>query len=131
MEDPTPRPGAERAVTPMSGALLTFDLADEARRLWQEHAAQSGRNAKTLVKHPDFRIVLMVVRERHRIQEHQASGRISIQTVSGHIRLRVSREGSAEAIDLPAGHVLVLESGIRHDVEALADAVVLLTIAGQ
>lgn len=121
--------GAERAVEPMSAPCLAFDLENEVGRLWEEQAARSGRNARTLVKQPDFRLVLTVLRAKERIQEHQANGRVSIHTIHGHVRLHVSQRGSADAIDLPAGHVLTLDRGIHHDVEALIDSAFLLTIA--
>jgi hypothetical protein len=43
--------------------------------------------------------------------------------------MRVSQTAAENTIDLPAGHVLVLDRGIYHDVEALVDSSFLLTIA--
>ena len=90
-----------------------------------ENAWQGGRNSKTLVKHPDFRVVLTVLKSDARLHEHKAAGRISVQAMVGHIRMHVREK----AIDLPAGHMLVLERGLPHDVEALEDSAFLLTIA--
>ena len=129
MTNQAPPRRAERPLEPMSAPRLQFDLDAEIRGLWQEDAARAGRNAKTLVKHPDFRIVLMVLRGRSRIDEHEAAGRISIQAVRGHIRLHVSHEGAGETIDLPTGHLLVLDRNLRHDVEAEVDSAFLLTVA--
>lgn len=113
----------------MTAPRLRFDLDEEIRRLWQEPASGAGRNARTLVKQPDFRIVLVVLKANHRINEHGADGRISIQTVRGHIRMRVDRQGADETIDLPAGHLLALDRGIQHEVEAGVDSAFLLTVA--
>jgi quercetin dioxygenase-like cupin family protein len=124
-----PPHGAERPLEPMSAPLLQFDLDEEIRRLWQEDASRAGRNAKTLVKHPDFRIVLTVLKANGRIREHKSDGRISIQTVRGHIRMHVSRAGTEETIDLPAGHLLALDRNLQHDVEADVDSAFLLTVA--
>jgi quercetin dioxygenase-like cupin family protein len=124
-----PVPGAERDVGPLNAPSLQFDLDEEVRRLWRENASRAGRNAKTLAKQDDFRIVLTVLTGGRRIQEHQAAGRISIQAVQGHIRVRTGREPSSEPIDLPAGRLLVLDRGVRHDVEALTDSASLLTVA--
>jgi quercetin dioxygenase-like cupin family protein len=129
MANDTVPAGADRAFQPMSESWLEFDLEDEARRLWQEKASRAGRNAKTLVKHADFRLVLTVLKSKNRIQGHKASGRISIQTIRGHIRMHVSRSETMETIDLPAGHVLALDRGVHHDVEALVDSAFLLTVA--
>ena len=55
-----PVPGAERDVGPLNAPSLQFDLDEEVRRLWRENASRAGRNAKTLAKQDDFRIVLTV-----------------------------------------------------------------------
>jgi quercetin dioxygenase-like cupin family protein len=124
-----PVPGAERDVGPLNAPSLQFDLDGEVRRLWRENASRLGRNAKTLAKQDDFRVVLTVLKAGRRIQEHKAAGRISIQAIQGHIRVRVGRESASEAIDLPAGRLLVLDRGVRHDLEALTDSAFLLTVA--
>ncbi len=107
-------------------ALLTFDLDAELERLHAEEGWQQGtRNAKTLVKEPDLRIVLIALRQGGRMEEHRAPGRLSIQTLTGRLRLQVREQ----TIDLPAGHVLVLDPDVAHDVEALEESAFLLTIA--
>jgi quercetin dioxygenase-like cupin family protein len=120
---------AERTLDTLKAPSLGFDLEGEVKRLWQEDASRAGRNAKTLVKHDDFRVVLTVLRAGRRIQEHAAAGRISIQTVQGHVRIRTRHVPTAELLDLPAGQLLVLDRGVRHDVEAVDDSAFLLTIA--
>jgi quercetin dioxygenase-like cupin family protein len=45
--------------------------------------------------------------------------------VSGRIRLRVA----SQQVDLPAGQVVVLESNVPHDVEALEESAFAITIA--
>ncbi len=116
----------ERPMHQVAGALLTFDLFGEVERLRGEESwRQSMRNAKTLVKEPDLRIVLIVMRKGGRMEEHRAPGRLSIQTLTGHVRLHVLDQ----TIDLPAGHVLALDPDVAHDVEALDESAFLLTIA--
>ena len=105
--------------------MLSFDLNAEIEQLRKEDAWQGGRNSKTLVKHPDFRVVLTVLKSRARLHEHKAAGRISVQTIAGHIRMHVE----STVFDLPAGHLLALERAIPHDVEGLEDSAFLLTIA--
>jgi len=90
-----------------------------------ENAWQGGRNSKTLVKHSDFRVVLTVLKFGARLHKHKAAGRISVQTVAGHIRMHVENK----VFDLPVGHLLALEWAIAHDVEALEDSAFLLNIA--
>ena len=106
---------------------LQVDLAAEIEHLHREDSWQrdTGRSSKTLVKQPDFRVVLVAMKEGTEIKEHRADGRISIHTIAGHLRLRLPDQ----VVEVPAGHLLALDRCIGHDVEALADSVFLLTIA--
>ncbi len=116
----------ERPMHEVARSSLTFDLFAEVERLQTEESWRQGtRNAKTLVKEPDLRIVVIVLRQGGRMEEHRAPGRISIQTLTGRVRLRVRDQ----TIDLPAGHVLMLDPDVAHDVEALDESAFLLTIA--
>jgi len=117
---PTPRP-KEATSGPFSG----FDLEFETAKLYAEDTWQSGRNSKTLIKYPDYRIVLIALRSGARMPEHQAAGRVSVQTISGRIRIHVA----ANEFDMPAGQLLVLDRSVPHDVDALEDSAFLLTIA--
>lgn len=67
----------------------------------------------------------MLMKAQTRIEEHHADGRISVQTIAGHIRMHVA----GKDFDLPVGHLLALDHEVRHDVEALEDCAFLLTIA--
>src|SRR5512144_3221814 len=88
----------------MADPFLEFDLARELDQLHCEPEPASGQNAKTLVKYDDFRIVLTALRPRPRIPGHGTGGRISVQTVRGHIRVRAL----GRMFDLPAGSLLAL-----------------------
>ncbi len=116
---------ALRLPGPLESPALPFHLNAEIEQLRKEAAWQGGRNSKTLVKHSDFRVVLTVLESGARLHEHRAAGRISVQTVAGHIRMQVD----GKVLDLPAGHLLALERAIAHDVEALEESAFLLTIA--
>jgi quercetin dioxygenase-like cupin family protein len=110
----------------LTGIQLVFDLEVESAQLRLERGFREGdRNANTLVKAEDFRIVLTTLHAGARLQEHHADGSVAIQTLSGHLRLRVR----GETIDLPAGQLLALAAGTAHDVEALEDSVFLVTLA--
>lgn len=119
------RSAAVRTPGPLECPMLSFDLTAEIERLRREDGWQAGRDSKTLVKHPDFRVVLTVLKSGARLHEHRAAGRISVHTIAGHIRMHVD----SKTFDLPAGHLLALEREIAHDVEALEDSSFLLTIA--
>jgi quercetin dioxygenase-like cupin family protein len=110
---------------PMAAPFLEFDLKRELEQLHNEPGWGTGQNARTLVKYDDFRVVLTALRARARLPGHQTEGRISIQTVVGHIQVRAQ----GRTFDLPAGSLLALDQGIPHDVEALEESAFLLTIA--
>jgi quercetin dioxygenase-like cupin family protein len=109
----------------MTGPFLEFDLEREIRELHDEDAWRSGRNSRTLAKYADFRVVLMALKKGVRIAEHKADGRISIQTIVG----RISVRALGRTFDLPASRLLTLDRATVHDVEALEESAVLLTIA--
>jgi quercetin dioxygenase-like cupin family protein len=118
----SPQRPAER----LAGPVLAFDLEREVEQLRQEPAYQQGtRNADTLVHQPDFRIVLVALKSGGRLQDHEAEGRVAIQALAGRLRLQLPDR----TVELPAGHLLALEAGIAHDVEALEESAFLLTIA--
>jgi quercetin dioxygenase-like cupin family protein len=119
------RSGAVRKPGPLGNPMLTFDLNGEIKRLREENSWQGGRDSKTLVKNEDFRIVLTVLKANALLHEHKATGRISVQVVSGHIQMHVQDK----VFDLPAGHLLALDRAVPHDVKALEDSAFLLTIA--
>ncbi|HWG87455.1 MAG TPA: cupin domain-containing protein [Candidatus Acidoferrales bacterium] len=128
MNDSPKQPASSSAVRspgPLERPILSFDLDAEIQRLRDENAWQGGRNSKTLVKHPNFRVVLTVLKSNARLHEHKAAGRISVQAVAGHIQMHI--EG--KVFDLLPGHLLALEREIAHDVEALEDSAFLLTLA--
>jgi quercetin dioxygenase-like cupin family protein len=109
----------------MGARHVQFDLGAELDLLQQEREWQSGHNSKTLVKYDSLRIVLIAMKARTRIPEHQTEGRISIQTIHGHIQVRAT----GRTFDLATGGLLALDQGLRHDVEALEDSAFLLSIA--
>ena len=109
----------------MAAPFLEFDLARELDQLQREPQPPNGQNGKTLAKYDDLRIVLIALRAHARIPGHRTEGRLAVHTIRGHIRMRALER----TFDLPAGSLLTLDQGVPHDVEALEDSAVLLTIA--
>ena len=106
--------------------VTALDLADEAAMLRREPSWQQGdRNAKTFVKAGDVRLVLTTLKQGAIVKEHRAPGSAVVQTLSGRIRLRLPDQ----AVDLPAGALVVLEANLPHDVEALEESAFTITIA--
>jgi quercetin dioxygenase-like cupin family protein len=121
-----PEPAHRRPhAPPMASPFLEFDLTAEVNQLRSETTWNTGRNARTLMKYDDFRVVLTVLRANMRIREHKTEGRISVHMLSGHIRLNAS----GRMFDLRPGSLVALDQGTPHDIEALEESAFLLTIA--
>lgn len=121
-----PRRGHEFIEGTLSTPSLQYDLLEEIKQLRQEESwrQETGRSSKTLVKYADLRIVLIAMKAKTRMHDHKTAGRISVQTLSGHIRLHLPDRTE----DLPAGHLLALDQCLEHDVEALEESAFLLSI---
>jgi quercetin dioxygenase-like cupin family protein len=120
------RPHAE-SERPLHGPLQRFDLEAEVSRLREEGAWQSGqRNAITLRKGEGMNVVLMVMRSGDRLEEHAAQVPISLSIREG----RIAFTAGEEIIEGGPETLLTCDAGVRHTVEALSDAVFLLTVAG-
>lgn len=110
---------------PMAAPFLEFDLDRELEQLHREPEWASGQNAKTLAKYDDFRVVLTALKPHRKIPGHQTDGRLTIQTVRGHVLMHA--EG--RTFDLTVGRVVALDRGIVHEIEAVDESAVLQTIA--
>ena len=111
----------------LSGSVLQFNLASELDQLHRDESwlQPTGRSSKTLVKYADLRIVLIAMKANTRMHEHTAAGRISVHSLSGHIRLHLPEQ----VVDLPAGYLVTLDQCVPHDVEATEESAFLLTLS--
>jgi quercetin dioxygenase-like cupin family protein len=111
----------------LADPLLKLDLERELQQLRREDSWQreTGRSSKTLAKYPDFRIVLILMKAGSRMCQHKAEGRVSIQQLHGQVCIYLADR----KVNLSAGHLLVLDCGVLHDVEALEESAFLLTIS--
>jgi quercetin dioxygenase-like cupin family protein len=109
--------------SPVQGS--SFDLTEIARELRGEGAyVRDGHTARTLVREADLRVVLVAMRAGAVIKEHQAADTASIQTLGGHLRIRLPDR----VVELSSGRLLVLERGLQHNVEAIEESTLLLTL---
>jgi quercetin dioxygenase-like cupin family protein len=105
---------------------MNFNVITEIAQLHDEEVwARTGRNSKTLVKQPDFRIVLMALKKGGRLEKHSADARTSIQMLKGRVKLQLAEQ----TVDLQEGHLLVLDRALEHELEALEESAILLTIS--
>lgn len=110
---------------------VVFDFATIAQEMRSEEAyLREGHTARALVREHDLRVVLVAMKDGSRIAKHIANETVSIQTVTGQLRLqlpRLARQREDRIVDLPVGRLLVLERGNEHDVEAVGESAFLLT----
>ena len=109
----------------MEGESLTR-LSEE--QLAAAREAESGRAAFTIFggREHDLRQTLIALVEGRARAAHEAPGEASLQVLRGRVRLHAGED----AWEGGEGDYLVIPQ-TRHDLEALSDAVVLLTVASR
>ena len=111
----------------LADSIIVSDIESQLKEIKLEEAWDSnGHNARTLVKHPDFRIVLIAMKKGTHIPKHNVDRELSIQVLQGHVRLHIARR----AVDLAMGNLVALDQGLPHDLEAMEESAFLLSIAG-
>lgn len=118
----------ERLLTERSldSPFVTFDLPTLITQMKREDSWPTDkRNAMTLLKGRELRIVLIVMQAGTVIQAHQTDSPINVQVLEG--RLQLSTD--SESVTLGKGQMLALQPGIRHGVEARKESAFLLTLA--
>ncbi len=116
---------APREGRALSGPAITFAIAEEIKLLRQEPEWISGtRNSVTVVKSSNLSVVLTAIKKGATLCGHQVDGPITLQVVSGAIQFSVAGEPRT----LVAGTVIALDNAVPHDIEALEDSELLLTI---
>ena len=116
-----------RSDRPLDVPLLHVQLTEQLERLRQEPTWRtSGRNAITLTKEPGLRLVLMLLSKGTRLPEHRAAGPLTLHVLTGSMTFRAGDRAQT----LASGELIVLESAIAHEVEALEESTCLLTLAG-
>lgn len=116
---------AEGTSRKLDAPILRLELAKEVAQLQQGPKwNNSGQNAKTLVKSSGLRVVMMVLKRGASLGKHETVGLISLQTLEGRVRLKLPND----VVDLPVGVLLSLGGSVPHDLEAIDQSVVLLTI---
>ena len=105
--------------------LSQFDLQHELAESQRHKLWASGIHSKTLDKRQDFRVVLISMEAGALIKEHHADGTSSVQLLKGHIRYSTL----GQVYDLGVGKLLTLGASIKHEVEAVEESALLLTIS--
>lgn len=102
-----------------------FALAAESQSLRDEpRTARDGHRQITLFRGGGLSILLFDFERGGWLKDHAADGYVIVQVLSGEIRIATADE----EYRMPAGSLLVLKPGIRHDVRAEAESRMLLTV---
>ncbi len=137
MTTPQPEPHQPayiRAHGPLEVPLRVIRLQSHIATLQAERAWREGdRVAQTLVKEGGLRVVLTLMRAGARLQPHATAGAVTIHCVQGRLRLlSPGHTGDlSHSVELIAGELAALDTGLPHTVEAIADCAFLVTIAQQ
>jgi quercetin dioxygenase-like cupin family protein len=119
----------ERLRTPpverFAGDSHAFDLHAELAALRSEpHKSQDGHRQITILQQAPVAHVLFSFNPGGKLDEHSTNGFVAIHVLEG--RLMVHADGQDNA--LKAGHVLYLRPNVPHDVRAIEESAMLLTV---
>ncbi len=113
------QPEAARAGT-------VVDLAGVARELHADAESSSvGHAARTVLREPDLRVVVIAMRAGATIAEHHAGDTATVQVLHGHLRVRLGDR----VVELGAVHLLPIERGVAHDLVAVSASAFVLVLA--
>ncbi len=117
-------PGMLRRPAATGGPVLGIDLAAAASQLQQENTWSGKRNAVTLVKHQDFRLVLVALKAGARLARHGVHGSALIQVLAGRVRITIY----GQDLSMTAGQMVSLDPQLDHEVSSVDDALLLITL---
>lgn len=103
-----------------------FNLASAVATLRAEPGAgQHGHRQQVLYRHGSTTVALFIFEQDAALPPHTAEGTVIIQTIEG--ELRIGTEAAQHL--LPAGSIMTLAPGVRHEVAAVRPSVMLLTVS--
>ena len=102
-----------------------LDLETTADRLIGELPGHR-RRTETLARERGVSVVLMAMEAGDAIEEHSAKGPVSVHLLRGHASLQANEHDH----ELRPGQLLLIQPEVRHDLRALEQSVVLLTVSG-
>lgn len=107
-----------------AGPLDLVALGD--RLLTEAAAARSGRSGQTVYgdRHHHLRQTVIALRAGEAMRDHESPGEATLHVLVGHVRLG----DETDTIDCHAGDLVAIPPR-RHRLDAVTDAVVLLTVA--
>lgn len=110
----------------LSEPMMIFDLAPQVRELrGDESYRRSGRLGRTLARSGRLRLVLVALNSGIEVGTHQADSPMTLQLIEGRLGFRIN----GEPHELRQGQVLFFGPGDAHDIRALEESALLLTLS--
>lgn len=106
------------------GDQLYFQLPAEVEWLRSHLSEERARRGETLVKEGSLNVVLTAIRKGGTLGEHEAPGPATVLVVEGRVRMHVGDR----IVEMGAGEMVAFDAHVRHDVVALEDSAILITI---
>ena len=107
------------------GTVTTSTLGALLSQLRAErHPARDGHRQITVFHRTPIAHVLFAFEPGGKLERHSAQGEVTIHVLEG--RLLIEADGDEH--DLPAGHILILDPNVLHDVRAPESSAMLLTV---
>lgn len=103
--------------------IRVFDIGLEALDL--ALSTDPVRTGRTIARLDDLRLTLMSLKSGATIMPHKTDHEISIQTISGRVVIHTAQA----QVDLPSGRIAVLNRDTVHDITALVDSAILITVS--
>ena len=86
----------------------------------------AGLGHSTVLSAPDVRVVVLSFAAGHVLKAHRAPKTLLMQALDGHLRITAGGAGT----ELVPGALLRLEASLMHEVEALEESRLMLTMIG-
>jgi quercetin dioxygenase-like cupin family protein len=111
---------------PLAAPMMIFDLEPRLRELRADESyRRSGRLGHTLAKSGRMRITLVALNGGVEVGTHHAESPMTIQLLEGALTFTVA----GREHELKAGQVLFFGPGEAHDIRAMEESALLLTLS--
>lgn len=106
--------------------MMLFELAQHLKDLTSDESySRSGRLGRTLARSGRLRLVLVALRSGVEVGTHHADSPMTIQLIKGRLGFTIR----GQPYEMGTGEVLYFGPGEAHDIRALEDSGLLLTIS--
>ena len=118
------------------GAVFHKNVLEIACSLQTEEHGTGGRTSRVLIDLPGLRVQLISLSAGAYVPEHKVAGAITVQPVLGRVQMTAFGSDSAasennraqQQYELGVGSLLSLRGGVPHDVRAVEDSCILVSI---